>query len=80
MEPRCCPMATLSQPSSPKQVPTDHGMHDVDYLRARASDLRSAAATARDPEVARALQEVAGDFDNEAQREEVRQSDGTANE
>ena len=46
-------------------------MEDIGYLRARARDLRSAAATSRDPEIARALQEVAGDFDNEARREEA---------
>ncbi len=52
--------------------PADHDMGDVGYLRARAHHLRSAAATSRDPEIARALREVAGDFDHEAQREAAR--------
>ncbi len=52
----------------------NHDMNDVDYLRARAQHLRQAAATSRDPEIARALREVAGDFDKEALREEVRYS------
>jgi hypothetical protein len=52
----------------------NHDMHDVDYLRARAHHLREAAATSGDPEIARALREVAGDFDKEALREEVRHS------
>jgi hypothetical protein len=47
-------------------------MHDVTYLRARAEYLRDAAATSRDPEIARALREVAGDFEREAQREDAR--------
>lgn len=47
-------------------------MQDVDYLRARAQHLRAAAATSRDPEIARALREVAGDFDSEARREAAR--------
>lgn len=49
----------------------DGDMHDAAYLRARAQHLRAAAATARDPEVARALRQIAGDFDNEASREEA---------
>ena len=49
-------------------------MRDVGYLRARAMHLRAAAATSRDPEIARALREIAGDFDNEAQREAARHS------
>jgi len=53
-------------------------MHDVNYLRARAMHLRAAAATSRDPEIARALREVAGDFDHEAQREVARHSAGHA--
>lgn len=51
-------------------------MHDVDYLRARAVQLRAAAATSRDPEITRALREIAGDFDNEAQREAAQHSAG----
>ena len=54
----------------------DRNMHDVDYLRARAHHLREAAATSRDPEIAQALREVAGDFDKEALREEVRHAAG----
>ena len=73
-------MAILSHPVSQSQAPTDQGMSDVDYLRGRARDLRSAAATARDPEITRALREVADDFESEAQREEVRQSDTAAND
>jgi hypothetical protein len=57
-----------------------HEMHDVDYLRARAMHLREAAATSRDPEIARALREVAGDFDSEAQREAARHSAGQADQ
>ena len=52
-------------------------MHDAGYLRARARHLRAVAATSRDPEIARSLREVAGDFDTEARREESRQ-DGVA--
>ena len=50
-------------------------MHDATYLRARAQHLRAAAATAHDPEIARALRQVAGDFDNEASSEEARAQD-----
>lgn len=49
----------------------DGDMHDASYLRARAQHLRAAAATARDPEIARALRQVAGDFDREAAQEET---------
>lgn len=50
---------------------TDDGdMNDAAYLRARANHLRAAAASARDPEIARALRQVAGDFEHEASREE----------
>ncbi len=67
------------QPAS-HQTTHGHDMHDVNYLRARASQLREAAATSRDPEVARALREVAGDFDNEAKREEAGNPNGGADE
>ncbi|HUB14267.1 MAG TPA: hypothetical protein VMB34_20110 [Acetobacteraceae bacterium] len=59
------------------QRPDEHrDMHDVTYLHARASDLRSAAATSRDPGIAEALREIAGDFEDEARREAIRQIDG----
>jgi hypothetical protein len=75
---RFCRMATR-QPASQKPV-DDHDMQDVGYLRARAHHLRAAAASSRDPEIARALREVAGDFDSEAQREEALHADGHPDE
>lgn len=61
-------------PHLPARPPGAHeqDVHGASYLRARAHHLRVTAATSRDPEIARALREVAGDFDAEAQREEVR--------
>jgi hypothetical protein len=66
--------------SASHQTVHNHDMHDVGYLRARAGYLRAAASTSRDPEIARALREVAGDFDTEAQLEETRHSAGHADE
>jgi len=49
-------MATR-QPASQKPM-DDHDMQDVGYLRARAHHLRAAAASSRDPEIARAIAEA----------------------
>jgi hypothetical protein len=68
----------VDRSSTSHETRHDHDMHDVDYLRSRADHLRAAASTSRDPEIARALREVAGDFDTEAQREEARHSTGHA--
>jgi hypothetical protein len=56
---------------SPSDALDDCDMRDATYLRARAHHLRATAATARDPEIAEALRQVAGDFENEAAREEA---------
>jgi hypothetical protein len=66
--------------SASHDISQDHDMHDVGYLRARADYLRTAASTSRDPEIARALREVAGDFDTEARHEATRQFAGQADE
>jgi hypothetical protein len=71
---RCRDMAHRN--SAPQQIARDVEMQDAGYLRARAQHLRTAAASSRDPEIARALREVAGDFDSEARREEARHSGG----
>ena len=68
--------AMANRSSASHEISHDHDMHDVGYLRARADYLRAAASTSRDPEIALALREVAGDFDTEAQREETRHSGG----
>jgi len=41
-------------------------MNEIAYLRARANELRAAAETARDPAVVCALNDVAAEFDHEA--------------
>lgn len=41
-------------------------MTEIAYLRARAAELRVIAQTARDPVVVGALQDVAAEFDHEA--------------
>lgn len=44
-------------------------MSETDYLRSRAVALRDAAATALDPDIAGALNEVAAEFEREAREE-----------
>ena len=48
-------------------------MNEIDYLRHRADELRAASETAHDPDVVRALQDVAAEFDQEAQIEAAQQ-------